>query len=156
MLPSASDTIPNIAGARSSVERGEMLVQMSDTTHCTAAFIRCCCVLSIFLTEAETCDLAMSGKGDVVLVVHMSGRHYVLRDLDMVRLHPERVAQVIVSTDARWSRTRAAALVLEYRAIDNAIHSKNGVRELFVGTTTRGKKRSSDDAMIDDLAYEGE
>lgn len=97
-----------------------------------------------------------AANNTAVLVIHFANRHYVLRDGiwspaasascgnndEAVRAH----AMKHVSTeDARWSKTRAQALVLAHD-MDNAVKSAWGVREVFFPTGNKRQKRAEDEA----------
>ena len=88
-------------------------------------------------------------RNDVIVVVHFAGRHYVVRDVDHASdWRTEAFAlRHVAKSDSRWSKTREAALVLAHN-IDNAVHARHGVREVFFGS----KKRPRDDldAVMDD------
>jgi len=79
-----------------------------------------------------------------MLVVHFAHRHYVLRcpgdGPDADASYEDLAARHIVSPDARWSKTRADALVLAHN-IDNAVRSAHGVREVFLGGAGHGGRK---------------
>ena len=83
-------------------------------------------------------------KNNVILVVHFAGRHYVIKDCNADTQWNETYAtEYITDANARWSKTRADALVLAHN-IHNAIHSEYGVQEIFLGENRRKRTREED------------
>lgn len=85
-----------------------------------------------------------------ILVIHFANRHYVMRDGmwspealascgnddAVVRAH---AMQHVADEEARWSKTRAQALVLAHD-MDNAVKTAWGVREVFFPTGHKRQK----------------
>lgn len=84
-----------------------------------------------------------------ILVVHFAHRHYVMRcpadGPGADKTYDELAKEHIVVQDARWSKTRAAALELAHN-IDNAVRSADGVREVFLGGNGARKRERNDEA----------
>lgn len=80
-------------------------------------------------------------KNNLILVVHFAGRHYVVQNVDADSdWNVEFAKQHIHRPDARWSRTRADALVLAHN-IQNAIDTEYGVREIFLDPRQNKRRR---------------
>ena len=80
-------------------------------------------------------------KNNLILVVHFAGRHYVIPNVDAdTQWNREFATAHIHREDARWSRTRADALVLAHN-IQNAMNTEYGVCEIFLDARQNKRRR---------------
>ena len=87
----------------------------------------------------------------IILVVHMGGMSHVVVDPQPLECATDmrRAAEFLARPDVRWSRGRDKALVLAHN-IDNAVKTRFGVREIFMGRGNGKKRRRDDDESCED------
>ena len=88
-------------------------------------------------------------RNNLILVVHFAGRHYVIRDINAdTQWNSTYAAEYIAQSSARWSKSRADALVLAHN-MDNSINTEYGVREMFLGDNRRKRTRDEEDVTTE-------
>lgn len=89
-------------------------------------------------------------KNNLILVIHFAGRHYVVQNVNAdTEWNFEYAKAHIHRQDARWSRTRADALVLAHN-IQNATDTEYGVREIFLDSRQNKRRRTGSDCEDDE------
>lgn len=93
----------------------------------------------------------MDTKNDMIMVIHSSGRSYVVVDPQPIETLQDTtfIKEYVAQSNVKWSKERCRALELAHN-IDNALHTYFGVRETFVGSKKR-RRGPNNDQDADDV-----